>query len=113
MTNLYNPAAVVVILTAIAAGFGCSGNRQVRKDEKKLRQELLVLRSEIGQFTVDHLRPPDSLSQLVTTGYIKEIPTDPITGKKNTWKVERAGNLLEVHSTSDGTASDGSRYRSW
>jgi hypothetical protein len=49
VTNLYNPAAVVVILTAIAAGLGCSGNRQVRKNEKKLRQELFVLRSEIGR----------------------------------------------------------------
>ena len=113
MKNLYNPTAVVVVLAAIAITLGCSGNRQVRKDERALRQELFLLRSEIGQFTVDHQRPPDSLSQLVTAGYMKEIPTDPITRNKETWRVERAGNLLEVHSGSDGIASDGSRYSSW
>ena len=81
--------------------------------KKKLRQELFVLRSEIGQFTLDHRRPPDSLGQLVTAGHMKEIPTDPITGSKDTWKIERAGDLLEVHSVSDGIASDGPRFRPW
>ena len=94
MTNLYNPAAVVVILTAIAAGLGCSGNRQVRKDEKKLRQELFVLRSEIGQFTVDHLRPPDSLSQLVTTGYIKRDADRSHYGEKEHVESRKSGESV-------------------
>src|SRR5437588_266215 len=101
MRSLYNPAAVAVLFAVIAATLGCSGSRQVRKEEKTLRQELLVLRSEIGQFTVDHRRAPDSLSQLVAAGYLKEIPTDPITGNKDTWKIVRSGDLLEVHSGSE------------
>ena len=44
---------------------------------------------------------------------MKAIPTDPTTGKEGTWKFKKAGNLLEVHSGSDGIATDGSRYRSW
>ncbi|PYV47410.1 MAG: hypothetical protein DMG92_16380 [Acidobacteria bacterium] len=113
MKNLCNPAALAVIFAVIVGTFGCSGNREVRKQEQSLRQELFVLRSEIVQFTLDHQRPPDSLSQLVTAGYMKEIPTDPITVNKDKWKVERAGNLFEVHSGSDGIASNGSRYSSW
>ena len=27
---------------------------------------------------------------------MKAIPTDPITGKEGTWKLKKAGNLLEV-----------------
>ena len=110
---MYNPGAAAVLLVVIAGTLACSGSRQVRKQEKTLRQELFVLRSEIGQFTLDHRRPPDSLSQLVTAGYMKEIPTDPITGSKNTWKIDRAGVLLEVHSGSGDIASDGSWHRSW
>src|SRR5438874_11893859 len=113
MRSMYNPGAAAVLLAVIAGTLACSGSQQVRKQEKTLRQELFVLRSEIGQFTLDHRRPPDSLSQLVTAGYMKEIPTDPITVNKDKWKVERAGNLFEVHSGSDGIASNGSRYSSW
>jgi general secretion pathway protein G len=113
MRRFYKSAARAVLFAGIAANLGCSGNRQGRTNENQLRQELFVLRSEIGQFTIDHQRPPDSLSQLVTGGYMKAIPTDPITGKEGTWKFKKAGNLLEVHSGSDGIATDGSRYRSW
>jgi general secretion pathway protein G len=113
VTSLNNSIAVIVLLPVIAAGLGCSGRRQQLRKEETLRQDLFVLRSEIGQFTVDHQRPPDSLSQLVTTGYLKQIPTDPVTGNKDSWKVERGGDVLEVHSGSDGIASNGSRYSSW
>jgi general secretion pathway protein G len=113
MRNLHNPAALVLFFAVIAGTFGCSRNRQVQKEERALRQELFLLRSEIDQFTLDHHRPPDSLSELVKAGYLKEIPTDPFTGNKDTWKVERAGDLLEVHSGPDGIASDGSRYYWW
>jgi hypothetical protein len=44
---------------------------------------------------------------------MKEIPADPFTGKNDSWKVEKIGASLEVHSGSDGVGSDGSRYRSW
>src|SRR3954470_10501080 len=102
VTSLNNSIAVIVLLPVISAGFGCSGTRQQLRKEETLRQDLFVLRSEIGQFTVDHQRPPDSLSQLVTTGYLKQIPTDPVTENKDSWKVERGGDVLEVHSGSDG-----------
>ena len=113
MRSMYNPGAAAVLLAVIAGTLACSGSQQVRKQEKTLRQELFVLRSEIGQFTLDRRGRPDSLSQLVTAGYMKEIPTDPITGSKDTWKIDRAGVLLEVHSGSGDIASDGSWYRSW
>jgi hypothetical protein len=52
-----------------------SGNayEQLRK-EASLREGLLALRSEIGQFTLDHRRAPTSLTGLVSSGYMKRIP---------------------------------------
>ena len=47
------------------------------------------------------------------TGYMKAIPTDPFTQRNDTWKLERAGDLVNVHSGSDALGSNGTRYSSW
>jgi len=86
----------------LSAAVGCSHREQLHK-EALLRGSLVVLRSEITQFTLDLQRPPDSLSELVASGYLKRIPADPFTGKNDTWRTQKssAGEHLEVHSGSD------------
>lgn len=107
-------AAAVVLFTMLSVAVGCSHREQLR-DEVSFRECLLVLRSEIAQFTLDHRRPPNSLSELVASGYLKRIPTDPFTGKNDTWRTQKSqdGKLLEVHSGSDAISSDGTKYSSW
>jgi general secretion pathway protein G len=106
--------AAVAVLTMLGGISGCSHREQLRK-EASLRDSLAVLRSEIGQFTLDHQRPPSSLSDLVAGGYLKRIPTDPFTGKNDTWRTRKssAGEYLEVHSGSDAISSGGTKYSSW
>jgi len=104
--------ATVLVFAAIVGSLAC-GQRRLHQKEAQLRETLLVLRREIGQFTLDKQRPPMSLSELVTSGYMKEIPADPFTGKNDSWKMEKTGVSVETHSGSDAIASNGSAYSSW
>ena len=66
---------------------------------------------------------PADLAELVSEGYIRELPKDPITDSKDTWQTDQAepdpnnpastGGIDDVHSGSDRTALDGTRYSEW
>src|SRR5215470_8546505 len=83
--------AAVLLFTMLSAAVGCSHREQLRK-EASLRESLAVLRSEITQFTLDLQRPPASLSELVTSGYLKQIPADPFTGRNDTWQTQKSSD---------------------
>jgi general secretion pathway protein G len=95
----------------------------LRARESVLKQDLFTLRNVIDQYTLDKQKAPQSLEDLVSAGYIKQIPTDPFTGKNDTWAVEQEDitqspeqtepGISDVHSGSNLTASDGSTYSSW
>jgi general secretion pathway protein G len=79
---------------------------------------LYDLRYLIRQYTVDLHRTPDSLDDLVVAGYLKEIPKDPMTGRNDTWTVERSrdpnlSGIINVHSGSNAVSRKGSAYRDW
>src|ERR1041385_7996691 len=50
--------------------------------EAVLRDDLRKMRSLIDQFAADKGRLPQGLDELVSGGYMREIPTDPFTGQK-------------------------------
>jgi general secretion pathway protein G len=110
--DVHRAFAVLLLFTMLWGNIGCSHRQQLRK-EASLREGLLVLRSEIGQFTLDHRRAPTSLSELVSSGYMKRIPTDPFTGRNDTWRSEKSGDRFEVHSGADAVSSGGTLYSSW
>ena len=110
--DMHRALAVLLLLTTLWGNTACSHRQQLRK-EASLREELSVLRGEIGQFTLDHRRAPTSLSEVVSSGYIKQIPPDPFTGRNDTWRIEKSGDSFEVHSGSDAVSSGGTRYSSW
>jgi general secretion pathway protein G len=56
--------------------------------ELTLRQNLLTMRAVLNQYTVDNHRRPHSLDDLVIAGYLRYVPLDPMTGRKDTWIVE-------------------------
>jgi general secretion pathway protein G len=95
----------------------------LRAKESVLKQDLFTLRNVIDQYTLDKQKAPQSLEDLVSAGYIKQIPTDPFTGKNDTWAVEQEDitqspeqtepGISDVHSGSNLTASDGTTYSSW
>jgi competence protein ComGC len=110
--NMYRAFTVLLLFTTISGNIGCSHKQQLRK-EASLREALLVLRKEIEQFTLDLRRTPTSLSELVSAGYIRQIPTDPLTGRNDTWRVEKSDEYFKVHSGSDAISSEGTPYSSW
>src|SRR5579862_7711672 len=79
--------SIMVILMSIALPI--YNQSVVRSREAVLRQDLFELRSLISQYTLDKQKAPQSLDDLVTAGYIKQIPIDPMTGSNSTWTVDQ------------------------
>jgi general secretion pathway protein G len=95
----------------------------VRAHEAALHQDLFVMRQAIQNYTLDKAAAPTSLDDLHTSGYIGEVPTDPITHQKD-WTTETcddvlspdqvAGGICDVHSAADGVSPfDGKSYNSY
>ena len=94
----------------------------LRSREAVLRNDLFELRSLISQYTLDKQKAPQSLDDLVTAGYIKVIPKDPMTNEAN-WEVVQEDVLMAVDqqdpgisdlkSASSATGTDGTAYSSW
>jgi general secretion pathway protein G len=90
--------------------------------ERALRSDLTELREAIWKYTLDKQKAPQSLDDLRAANYIDKIPDDPMTHEPN-WEVAQEDVLLsveqqdpgivDVHSASNNTASDGTAYSSW
>ena len=48
-----------------------------------LKSDLAYMRKNIDDYTRDRQQAPQSLQDLVDGNYLREIPTDPLTGKKD------------------------------
>src|SRR5579885_62765 len=55
--------------------------------ESVLRNNLFTLRTMIDEYTIDKQKAPESLQALVSEGYLRQIPQDPITNSADTWRV--------------------------
>ena len=89
--------------------------------ETVLRDDLRKMRSLIDQFAADKGRLPQSLDEIATEGYMREVPTDPFTGQKD-WalttgedsnSLEGAQGVTDVHSASADTSTEGTPYNEW
>jgi general secretion pathway protein G len=77
----------------------------------------------IDSYTVDKEKAPQGLDDLVQAGYLKSVPVDPMTSRNDTWMTsesdtltdinETQGGIDDVHSGSQGVASDGTTYNTW
>jgi len=113
--------SIILILLSIAVPAYQQHIRKAR--EAVLREDLYQMRSAIDQYSLDKLRAPQSLEDLVSAGYLREIPADPITNSRDTWVLEQEDVVMsvdqnqpgisDVHSGSTLSASDGSAYSSW
>jgi len=116
---------VVVSLVIILAGIGMAQYRNgvTRAQEAVLREDLFRLRDVIDQYYADKQQYPQTLEDLVTGGYLREIPKDPFTRSADTWELVQAEpdpanptaelGVFNVRSGSDKTALDGSKYSEW
>ena len=88
----------------------------VKAREAGLKQNLFVIRDVIDQFRADNGNYPDALADLVTTGYLKQMPLDPITRSNETWQEipdEEEGGVFDVRSGSDLVSREGTPYNQW
>ena len=112
--------SVIMILMAVAVPMYNQAIVQAR--ESVLRSNLTVLRDQIQHYTLDKQKAPQSLDDIVTAGYLRQIPVDPMTRLPN-WEVvqedlqlavdQQEPGITDIHSASNGTASDGTAYSSW
>ncbi|MGA8270140.1 MAG: prepilin-type N-terminal cleavage/methylation domain-containing protein [Candidatus Sulfotelmatobacter sp.] len=112
--------SIMVILISIAMPI--YSQSVLRSREAVLRNDLFTLRSLISQYTLDKQKAPQSLDDLVSGGYIKIVPKDPMTGEAN-WEVVQEDVLLavdqqdpgisDVKSASSATGTDGTAYSTW
>ena len=113
---------ISIMLILIAIAVPAYQRSVVRSREAVLRENLFTLRSLIQQYTLDKQKAPQALEDLVSAGYLKQIPRDPTTGAAD-WTVDQDESLdspdqaepgiNDVHSASAATASDGTAYSSW
>ncbi|MBT9492833.1 MAG: prepilin-type N-terminal cleavage/methylation domain-containing protein [Paucibacter sp.] len=110
--------AIVALLASIAAPRYF--NSLQKSKETALRTSLSVMRDALDQFAADKGRYPDSLEELATARYIREIPEDPLTGSREAWVVlapppdaVATGQVFDVRSGAAGRASDGRLYADW
>ena len=116
---------IVMAIIVILASLGMAQYRNTVRSAKEaaLKENLFRMRDAMDQFYADKNKWPGDLSELVSEGYIREIPEDPFTQSKDTWRTEQAepdannpgstGGVDNVFSGSEETALDGSKYSEW
>src|SRR5947209_10055861 len=75
--------AIIVILIAVAVPF--YQKSIIRAKETVLHNNLFAMRSAIDEYTYDKQKAPQNLQELVTEGYLRDVPKDPITGRTDSW----------------------------
>ena len=112
--------SMILILLAVAMPIYSQSVNRAREDA--FRDSLLTLNQMIFQYTLDKQKPPQSLEDLRSAGYIKEVPRD-ITGT-TTWVTEddppailslyqTETGIYGVHSASSKIGSNGKPYSEW
>jgi len=94
-----------------------------RAKESVLKNNLFTLDTVIDQYTYDKQKAPQTLQDLVTEGYLREVPVDPITGSNSTWKLimedatqsvdQSEPGIFDVKSGSSKVSLDGRPYSEW
>ena len=89
--------------------------------EAVLREDLFKMRTLLDQYAADKQKLPQSLDDLVSGGYMRELPKDPITGQAD-WTIitgedpnssSGESGVTDVHSASTDVSSEGTPYSEW
>ena len=113
--------SVIVILIGLAVPF--YQKSIIRAKETVLHNNLFAMRSAIDEYSYDKQKAPQSLQDLVTDGYLRDVPKDPIVGNADSWKItnEDSGQavdpnqpgIFDVRSGSNLKCLDGTSYSDW
>lgn len=111
--------SIIIILAAVALPQYQKTIMHTR--EAVLRDNLYKMRSLLDQYAADKQELPQSLEDLVTSGYMRSLPDDPMTGQKD-WTVVTGEDpnsttgqqgVVDVRSASPDISSLGTPYSEW
>jgi len=121
MVELMIVMAIIVILVSIA--IPQYQKAIIRSKESVLKNNLFTLRNMIDEYTVDKKKAPQSLQDLVSGGYLRDVPIDPMTGSNDTWHTIQEDALMSVDQTEPGifdvksmsnkSSLEGTPYSDW
>jgi general secretion pathway protein G len=118
---------LMIVMTIILILIGMAAmryDRSVQKaNEAVLRHNLQTIRTSIDNYTLDKQAAPQSLDDLVQAGYLRLVPTDPMTRAKD-WvpqydsvvlsPEQTTSGMVDVHSNSArGSPFDQTPYNEW
>jgi general secretion pathway protein G len=111
--------SIIIILAAVA--LPQYQKTLIHTRETVLRDDLYQMRKMLDQFAADKGKLPQSLEELVSEKYLREIPVDPVTLNAE-WDVvtgedpgstDGGSGIIEVHSRSTDPGTDGKPYNEW
>ena len=114
---------ITIIFILVGMAIGRYDLAVQRAREAALHTDLQTMRNAIDNFTMDKMAAPQSLEDLKSSGYLREIPSDPITQQKD-WVLDfedvvlsptQSGTgITNVHSASTQASKlDGTPYNTW
>jgi general secretion pathway protein G len=121
MIEMMIVVAIIFILLGIAAGRYEMTIQRSR--EATLKHDLMVMREAIDNYTLDKQAAPQSLDDMQQAGYLREVPTDPMTNQKDWVPLfdnvvmtpdQVTTGMVDVHSNSQRSSPfDHTAYNTW
>lgn len=110
---------IVALLASLVAPVVTGGI--VRAKESTLQEDLHAMRKAIDDHYADTGAYPADLDRLVEKRYLRRVPVDPFTERRDTWAVTRnestgqdkTSGIIDVRSGSEEKSSEGTFYRDW
>ena len=113
---------VTIIVILISMAIPIYNRAIIRSKESVLHNNLFTLRTVIDNYSYDKAKAPQSLQDLVSEGYLRAVPIDPMTNSTD-WKIvmedasqsvsQQEPGIWDVHSGSEKTGLDGRPYADW
>ncbi len=110
---------LVALLASVAVPV-VTGSVQ-RAKESTLKESLFAMRKAIDDYYADNGAYPAELELLEQKRYLRKIPADPWTERRDSWTLVRAeeadqdqgGGIIDIHSGSEEQDRNGVPYREW
>ena len=114
---------ITIIVILISMAIPVYQKSIIRAKESVLKNNLFTMRTVIDNYTYDKQKAPQTLQDLVSSGYIKSLPKDPFTNSidwgmrstkddptSNSWGGQ---NVFDIYTKTTEKAPDGSNYSDW
>ena len=114
---------ITIVVILITMAIPIYNRTIIRAKESVLKNNLFTLRTVIDNYTYDKQKAPQNLQDLVSEGYLREIPFDPMAGSNQNWRTimedatqsvnQSEPGIFDVRSLSDQLSLEGTPYSEW